>query len=104
MKESFPYLEVLSTVEPRLRKMMIDQAPSTVVDALCECCLNVLKGAIPLTTHQKRCLTRYETQLRALAKKRISQKQKKKVPNQKGAGLVSSLLPPALMVLQSLLS
>ena len=91
MKASLRYLQVLSTAKPRLQKMMIDQSPKNVIDAPCECSLNALEGVIPLTSHQKSCLSRYKTQLcvlhvcktRVLAKGIIYQKQKRKSSTKK---------------------
>ena len=77
VKASLPYLQVLWTTKPCLQKVNIDQARNNVIDAICECSLNVVKGVTPLAPRQKRCLPPYKTQLRALAKKKISQKQKR---------------------------
>ena len=66
MKGSLPYLQVLAGAKPKLRKILIKNLPESVITAICECCLNTLKGVIPLTPCQKRRLAPYKTQLRAL--------------------------------------
>ena len=103
MRGSLPYLDALAKSNPKLGKVLIDNVPTTVITAICECCLNLLKGVIPLTPRQKRRLARYKAHLRALANKRVSRKKKKQYLNQKGGSLLTALLPPVLRVLTSLL-
>ena len=67
---SLPYLQVMTTCGPKLRKMIVGHAPDHVLMAICECALNVLKGVIPLTQREKRQLTRYKTHLRGLLNKK----------------------------------
>ncbi len=101
MKGSLPYLQVLAKSKPKLRKLLIDHVPPSVLAAICECSLNVLKGVIPLAPRQRQRLARYKTHLRALANKRVPKKQYLK---QRGGGLLNVLLPPAIGVLGNLLS
>ncbi len=104
MKGSLPYLQVLAKSKPKLRKLLIDHVPPSVLAAICECSLNVLKGVIPLPPRQRQRLARYKTHLRALANKRVSKKRKKRYLKQRGGGLLNVLLPPAIGVLGNLLS
>ncbi len=76
MKGSLPYLQVLAKSKPKLRKLLIDHVPPSVLAAICECSLNVLKGVIPLAPRQRQRLARYKTHLRALANKRVPKKRK----------------------------
>ena len=101
MKGSLPYLQVLAKSKPKLRKLLIDHVPPSVLAAICECSLNMLRGVIPLAPRQKQRLARYKTHLRALANKRVS---KKRYLKQRGGGLLNVLLPPAIGVLGNLLS
>ena len=104
LKGSLPYLQVLVKSKPKLRKILIDNVPESVITAICECRLNLLKGVIPFTSPQKRRLACYKTHLRALANKKVSGKKKKQYLNQKGDNLLTALLPPVLGVLSSLLT
>ena len=79
MKGSLPYLQVLVKSKPKLRKILIDNVPESVITAICECYLNLLKGLIPLTSPQKRRLARHKTRLRALAKSKGVKKEKETV-------------------------
>ena len=103
MKEGLPYLHVIVKSKAKLRKLLIQHVPANVITAICECSLNLLKGVIPVTPRQKRRFARYKTHLRALANKKVSRRQKKRFLNQKGGGLLTTLLPAVLSVLGSLL-
>jgi hypothetical protein len=48
-----------------------------LVDCLCECVDNILRGNVPLTKPQKEKLARNKAGLRALTKKSVSLKKKK---------------------------
>ena len=85
----FSCLRVLTKASPHLRKQMINDLPSEVVNEFCDCCKKVLKGKIPLTPYQKQRLARYKTQLRTLANNKSSQKQKRRYLTQTGSGLFS---------------
>ena len=101
MKRSLPYLQILAEAKPKLRKILIKNLPESVVTAICECCLNTLKGVIPLTPRQKRRLAPYKTQLRALANGKVSRKRKKAYLTQRGGSFLPSILPAALGALRS---
>ena len=81
MKRSLPYLQILAEAKPKLQKILVKNLPESVITAICESCLNTLKGVIPLTLHQKRHLARHKTHLRALANKKVSRKKKKQYLN-----------------------
>ena len=102
MKGSQPYLQILAKAKPKLRKILIKNVPESVITAICECCLNTLKGVIPLTPRQKRRLAPYKTQLRALANRKVSRKRKKTYLTQRGGALLPFVLPAALGALGSL--
>lgn len=101
LKKSTPLLRVLAKSKPSVTKAVIKAADRDLVDALCECGLNVLKGNIPLTLQQKRRLARHKLALRSLVK-RGGSIQKKKVLLQKG-GFLGALLSPVLGILGGLL-
>lgn len=88
-------LSVLSKASPPLRKKLIQTASKEVIDTVCECCLNVLKGTIPLSKHQKQCLGKHRHVLRQMVQKKIPIRQKKKMLVQRG-GILPLLLGPIL--------
>jgi hypothetical protein len=91
----------LQKTKPCIRKHIITKADGSLVDSLCECADNILRGNVPLTKLQKEKLKRNKAGLRALTKK-FSLKQKKAIL-QKG-GFLGSLLAPIASVVAPLLS
>jgi hypothetical protein len=89
-------LSVLSKAPPPMRKQMIQTASKDVIDTVCECCLNVLKGTIPLSPHQKKCLAKHRHVLRQMVQKKIPIRQKKKMLVQRGGIAILPLLAPLL--------
>ena len=82
---------------PQTRKKLVKDSPSEVINCVSECCQNVLKGNVHLSSAQKKKLYPNRQHLRRLASKSISVKKKKHILNQKGGFL--SLLAPALLPL-----
>ena len=82
---------------PQTRKKLDKDSPSEVIRCVSECCHNVLKSNVHLSSAQKKKLYPSRQHLRRLASKSISVKKKKQILNQKGGFL--SLLAPALLPL-----
>ena len=95
----------LQKTKPCIRKHLITKANRCLVDCLCECADNILRGNVPLTKPQKEKFARTarnKAGLRALTKKSVSLKKKKAIL-QKG-GFLGSLLAPIASVVAPLLS
>ena len=92
----------LQKTKPCIRKHLITKADRSLVDCLCACADNILRGNVPLNKLQKEKLKRNKAGLRALSKKSFSLK-KKKAFLQKG-GFLGSLLAPIASVVAPLLS
>ena len=101
VKRALPLLQVLVDATPKLKKAIIKHAPTDLVTAISEIVLNLIKGVIKLTAHQKKRLSRYKKELLALAKKKVPLGKKRKILVQKGGGVVSILVPLALSLLSS---
>ena len=101
VKRALPLLKVLVDATPKLKKAIIKHAPTDLVKAISEIVLNLIKGVIKLTAHQKKRLSRYKKELLALAKKKVPLGKKRKILVQKGGGVVSILVPLALSLLSS---
>ena len=98
VKRALPLLKVLADAKPKLKKAIIQHAPTELVTAISEIVLNLIKGVIKLTASQKKRLSRYKKDL--LAKKKLSIGKKKKILVQKdGSAAVSILVPLALSLL-----
>ena len=102
LKKHLPLLQWLSKAKPKSSKAVIKTADKEVLDSVRECCLNVLKGNVPLTPQQKKRLHKHKHTLRRLASpQKLSDKSKRQLV-QKG-GFLSALLPPILSALVSML-
>ena len=96
-------LKVLKTAKPIKTKAIIGNGDKELVNVLCECAHNVLKGNVPLTHHQKRKLQSHKKTLRCLSSRRKLSLVKKKKLLQKG-GFLGALLGPVLGILGGLLN
>ena len=101
VRRALPLLKVLVDASPKLKKAIIKHAPPELVIAISEIALNLLKGVIELTPHQKKRLSRYKKEFRSLAKKNISLGTKRKILVQKGGSAVLAALIPLVLSLLS---
>ena len=92
----------LYRARPRIIKAVIKEADSSLINAISELAVNVLKGTVPLSSRQKAKLKAYKSQLRRLVEKRTSLLQKKTIV-QKG-GFLPALLGPLTKLLIPLAS
>lgn len=100
-KEQLQQLELINICPQKLRKDILKNINQEGVKAICECCLNVLHGNIPLTEKQKGSLSKHKNTLRTLARRKVALSQKRKLIVQKG-GFLNILIPTALSVLAQL--
>jgi hypothetical protein len=92
----------LQKTKPCIRRHLITKADRSLVDCLCECAENIIRGNFPLTKLQKEKLKRNKAGLRALTKKSVSLKKKKAILQK--CGFLGSLLAPIASVVAPLLS
>ena len=102
MKQNADALRFLAKCNPRQRKAVIQHADNGLLDSLCECALNLLKGHVRLNPKQKKKLSIHKQRLRSLSNKKVARKKKKTILNQHG-GFVGALLAPVLGTIVSLL-
>ena len=102
LKKHANELVYLQKARPCIRNHLITKADRSIVDCLCECADNILRGNVPLTKPQKEKLKRNKDGLRELTKKSVSFKKKKAIL-QKG-GFLGSVLAPIASVVAPLLS
>ena len=75
LKKHANELVYLQKARPCIRKHLITKADRSLVDCLCECADNILRGNVPLTKPQKEKLARNKAGLRALTKNRSLSKE-----------------------------
>ena len=102
LKRNAAFLKLLHKAGPELRKSILrTRCTSDFVKCISECCRNVLKGNVPLTNTQSTTLRRKKKILRALALKKTSQKNKKRLIQ--NGGFLGFLLGPIVSILSNLL-
>jgi hypothetical protein len=106
--KTFDKIRLLSVASPRVRKQIVQRGGQDLLDGICECCVNVLNGTIPLTREQKAKLVKHKARLRKLAATAIKGKKlrltDKKRLVQRGRGFLGALLTPVASLLGSLIA
>ena len=103
-EKTFQKVQLLSLTTPRARKHIIRDADKSSINALSECCLNVLKGHVPLTVKQKAHLSKHKAKLRKLAERGAGVRKRKEILVQSSDGLLSAFLVPVAALLGRLLT
>jgi len=101
LKKTFEKVRILSLATPKARKQLIQNADRETVNCVSECCMNVLKGNVPLTPKEKARLSKHRSHLHTVARKSTSLRDKKTII-QKG-GFLGALLAPIVSLLGGLL-
>ena len=95
LRKHTPLLKALASTTPAVAKEIIEEGDKDLINTLCECGYNVLKGNVPLTPSQKKRLQRHKYTLRALVGNKRKSLQYKKELLQKG-GFLGALLAPLI--------
>ena len=102
IKSNYHALQVLKSVDSKLRKAIIANCKSELLKTLSEWSLNLLRGNVKLTQCQKRKLRKHRVFLRKLADSHVSLSAKKKSIVQRG-GFLLPLLGAVLPTIASLI-
>ena len=102
VKRNLPLLHWLSRAKPKTVKSVLRGVDRDVLDTICEVCLNVLKGNVPMTPQQKRRLSKHKQTLRRLASASRRSDKVKRALVQKG-GFLPLLLGTTVSTLAPLL-
>jgi len=78
IRSNYHALQVLKTVDPKLRKAILANCKNELLKTLSECSLNLLRGNVKLTQCQKRKLLKHIVLLRKLADRHVSLSAKNK--------------------------
>ena len=84
-------LHLLTKADGKLIKAVIANGKQELVDSLCECAHNILKGNVALKTIHKAKLRRYRGLMRSLVKRKAAKNKRKILQT---GGFVSALLAP----------
>ena len=102
LRRNIPHLKKLKKVPTKQRKEIISQASADLINCICDCCLNVVKGNLQINQTQKKKLGRHAVSIRALSKKGQSLKKRKQILIQKG-GFLPALIAPVLSLAASVI-
>jgi len=102
IRSNYHALQVLKMADPKLRKAILANCKSEVVNTLSECSLNLLRGNVKMTQCEKRKLRKHRVHLSKLADKRMSLTSKKKAIVQRG-GFLLPLLGAVLSTIASII-
>lgn len=95
-------LKVLLKSSPRMRRAILGAADKELIDCLCECAVNILRGNVTLSSEQRERLRKYKNAVRKLANKGVAVKSKRQILQTGGflgallAPLAASLVGPVL--------
>ena len=92
-------LSMLKNSLKQVQNAMIECCDRDLIECICDCAHNVLKGNVPITDHQMQ-LTPHRHNLRELTKKRTSNKRRKEILQE--GGFLGAILTPILSVLGGL--
>lgn len=98
LRRNFALLKTLTRSSPKIRKVILQECSPDLIQAICEICMNLLKGNIPITQCQHNKLKRYKEKIRQMACRKAGVRQKKKLLNQKGGFLLPLLTTVLPMV------
>jgi hypothetical protein len=86
----------LSKAKPEARTLIIEEASEELLTSIRECCLNLLKGAIPLTEGQLAVLANYKSDIRAIGELKNKPRKIRRFLLEKQSGFLPALLHPIL--------
>lgn len=97
------FIKSLANSSLARRKFLLRHATTAELKGLCEICMNLKRGRIPLDSNTFKSFKRQRKTITALANKRVSLKKKKELVNQKG-GFIGKLAIFALPLLTDIIA
>ncbi len=101
IRQTFKKVRLLSLATPKARRQIVAEGDRELIDSLCECCANILRGIVPLQAKDKAKLKRHKNKLRKLVKKKLSLSGKKDIIQKGGNSLLRSIVDPIVSALTS---
>ena len=95
-------LRMFTKLNALQRKGVLNGANKSLVDCVCEMCLNLLNGNIAVNSKTKSKLGQYKDVLRTLSNKKVPYVKRKRLLVQTGNGFLPFLIPPVLSLISSL--
>ena len=101
LKDFAPTLKLLNRYSSAQKKRWLKRnLDNKLIVCLCECAKNLLRGNVPLSTKQRKALSKRKQALRKLSDKKISLKSKRRLIQT--GGFLGALLGPIVSILGGL--
>lgn len=100
IRKNSSFLRMLLTAPPKQRRALIRTANKEQVSCLCEICLNILGGNIPVNVNK---FKKFKNTLRKLANSSTKNSTKKQIMLNQTGGFLSAILPTIATVLGNIL-
>lgn len=85
-------LKTLAHCTAKQRRALLKTADKGLIDAICECIVNVVNGNIKISPKHKRTLSKHKLKLRKLSDRRTSLRERRRLLNQRGGFLLPLLM------------
>jgi len=96
VRKHLNYLRSLALASPKHKKLLLKNASNPEIQAICEICLNLLAGNIPIDTKK---LQKYKTSIRKVACRSTHLNSKKRILVNQSGGFLPLLLPAVVSAL-----
>jgi hypothetical protein len=102
LRKHAPFLKSLSKVSEKRKKTILKSkcCDSNFIKACVECVYNLLKGCVPMSSSQKKKISRKKKLMRKLVLKKTSMKSKGKIIQT--GGFLGAILAPIVRVISGL--
>jgi hypothetical protein len=102
IKRHLEVLKVLKKATPKQRKVLIETANSGLINCICECANNIIRGNVKLTPAKKREIAKHIHILRKIADRKTKANTRRALIVQNG-GFLPALLAPIIGIAGSLI-
>lgn len=98
---NFELLKAIVYLKPQARLSLLRVADRSLVTAVCECALNILKGKVPVTDTQRKRLSKEKESIRSLSRSKGSWKSKRILIVKKSDTVIPLIISIALEFLKN---
>lgn len=96
IKKHLNYLRSLTLASPKHKKLLLKNASNSEILAICEICLNLLSGNIPVNVKK---LQKYKNSIRKIACRSTHLNSKKRILVNQSGGFLPLILPAVISAL-----
>ena len=100
--KNYHWLKVLHDSKPKTRKALLEHSNKELIDTICECLKNILKGKLKISPQVLKKLKRRRRDLEEIQSKKTNIKRKKDLLIQQG-GFLPAIIAPLLGIAASVI-